>query len=362
MVLLRHRPPGDIATVLGGQPYRRPQRDRVDNVICWAIKHRCRLLLVYLAALFVTIIVLAPGRLSQTPNHYLAILNSSGYILLPRKGCGDAGPFVVILVSVSPEQRQARGVIRSTWAGVTRASHRLIKTVFLLGDGHDQKIQAALAIEHAAFDDLVQKDFFDSYLNLTLKTLMGFQWVSEHCPRAEYIMKTDSDVFVNVWRLVHLLLAAADLPVPLYTGKIRTADKPIRNPSNKYSISWAEYPEKVFPPYCPGWSYILSTDLVPALLAVVPTLPPLKLEDVFVGLCLEHLGIKPMSLGQLGTFLEHMVQNICLYRSVVASHGLRPDIMHAVWTAIHRSGRRRCSFKTHLGQWRREREDTKEFG
>ncbi|KAJ1122439.1 hypothetical protein NDU88_000926 [Pleurodeles waltl] len=275
-------------------------------------------------------------------NQYLSILNSSDYILVPRKGCEDIDPFVIILVSSSPGQRRARSIIRRTWASVTSASGKQIKTVFLLGRRNGQKMQDSLASEHAVFDDLVQKGFFDSYVNLTLKTLMGFQWVSEHCPRAEYIMKTDSDVFVNVWRLVRLLLEASDLPFPLYTGSIHSADKPTRNPLSKYYVSWAEYPEKVFPPFCPGWSYILSAEIAPALLAIAPLLPPLKLEDVFVGLCLEQLGVEPTSLGYLGNFLENVAHDVCLYRSLVSSHGVRPRIMQAVWTSIQSSKHHRC--------------------
>ncbi|XP_078506539.1 beta-1,3-galactosyltransferase 5-like [Lissotriton helveticus] len=315
---------------------------KVQPLILWFIKHRCCLLLLYLSAAFIVLIILLQEPLYHGANQYHRILNSSDYILLPRKNCKDIDPFVIILVSSSPGQRRARSVIRSTWASVTHASGKPIRTVFLLGTRYSQKMQDSLASEHAVFDDLVQKDFFDSYSNLILKTLMGFQWVSEYCPRAEYIMKVDSDVFVNVWRLVQLLMAAIDLPFPLYTGSIHLSVEPIRNPLSKFYVSWAEYPDDVFPPYCPSWSYIVSGELAPALLAIAPFMPPLKLEDVFVGLCLEQLDVEPTTLGYRGYFLENVGHDVCLYRSLVSSHGVQPRLMQAVWTAFLKPGRHRC--------------------
>ena len=40
--------------------------------------------------------------------------------------------------------------------------------------------------------------FQDSYHNLTLKTVMGLKWTSIFCPHAQFILKTDDDIYVNV--------------------------------------------------------------------------------------------------------------------------------------------------------------------
>ena len=64
----------------------------------------------------------------------------------------------------------------------------------------------SLENEHLLYGDIIQQEFLDTYDNLTLKTIMAFKWVIEFCPNARYIMKTDTDVFVNTGNLVKYLL------------------------------------------------------------------------------------------------------------------------------------------------------------
>ncbi len=45
----------------------------------------------------------------------------------------------------------------------------------------------------------------DTYLNLTLKTVMGLKWTAKFCNVAEFVMKTDDDIFVNVPLLLDAL-------------------------------------------------------------------------------------------------------------------------------------------------------------
>ena len=50
--------------------------------------------------------------------------------------------------------------------------------------------------EHVNFSDVLQFSFQESYRNLTLKTLMGFKWVTECCSNANCIIKTDDDLML----------------------------------------------------------------------------------------------------------------------------------------------------------------------
>ena len=52
--------------------------------------------------------------------------------------------------------------------------------------------------ESQIFHDIVVEDFVDSYHNLTLKTMMGMRWIATFCEHAQYVLKADSDVFVNM--------------------------------------------------------------------------------------------------------------------------------------------------------------------
>lgn len=62
--------------------------------------------------------------------------------------------------------------------------------------------------ESRAHGDILQEDFVDSYLNLTLKTVMGLKWGSQHCRSAKYFMKTDDDMFINLPAIMTYLTEA----------------------------------------------------------------------------------------------------------------------------------------------------------
>ncbi|XP_010193189.1 PREDICTED: beta-1,3-galactosyltransferase 2-like, partial [Mesitornis unicolor] len=72
-------------------------------------------------------------------------------------------------------------------------------------------VRLTLEEENSLHGDLIQQDFMDTYNNLTLKTLMGMEWVSKHCPNASYVVKADSDVFLNLNYLVAQRLSVINM-------------------------------------------------------------------------------------------------------------------------------------------------------
>ena len=52
--------------------------------------------------------------------------------------------------------------------------------------------------ESDKYEDMVITDHLDTYNNLTLKTLAAFDWMLTQCPQAEYLLKTDDDMFIQV--------------------------------------------------------------------------------------------------------------------------------------------------------------------
>ena len=60
--------------------------------------------------------------------------------------------------------------------------------------------------EYRTHGDIIQEDFVDSYMNLTLKTIMGIKWAQNYCSKASFILKTDDDIFVNIPLLMENLI------------------------------------------------------------------------------------------------------------------------------------------------------------
>lgn len=137
--------------------------------------------------------------------------------------------------------------------------------------------------------DILQSDFLDSYNNLTIKTMVMFEWLSSRCPNASYAMKVDADMFLNVHNLVDMLLKA---PPHLYlTGMVARHAPVIRDPTSKWYLPLSVFPEPFFPPYALGLGYVFSLDLPHRIVEASAHVKTVYIEDVSVGLCMKHLGI-----------------------------------------------------------------------
>ena len=62
-------------------------------------------------------------------------------------------------------------------------------------------MQKILEEENGKHSDLVQGDFLDTYHNLSYKAIMGYLWVAEFCSQADFVVKTDDDLFVDLYEV-----------------------------------------------------------------------------------------------------------------------------------------------------------------
>lgn len=223
------------------------------------------------------------------PNNYRFLLNQ------PDK-CREEAPFLVLLVVTKATDIEARHLIRVTWGNETIIPGVVIKRLFLVGVEplFTTPLQQVLQEESLVFQDILQQDFVDSYHNLTVKTMMGMEWVAKYCPTASYVLKIDSDVFLNVDFLVNdLLKPKGPTRTNYFTGRILNNTGPIRDKAyKKWYIPKEVYPGDKYPPYCAGPSYLFSGDVAMKIYNVAQLIPAFPMEDTFVGLCLHELGIQ----------------------------------------------------------------------
>lgn len=242
------------------------------------------------------------------------------YIHYP-KGCGgfegwnaSDAPDAVVVVMTSPNNFLRRKIIRRTWGNFSRHHHKHdIRMVFLIGKSTESLyIQDTIDAESVRYQDIVQQDFLDTYNNLTLKVLMGFEWASKECKRSRYVFKVDDDVYVNVTGLLDLvhhskLNEAMDDPLEqlnnqlkVYYGRCHQEKIPFRKKSRqkhyfqnitKWLVNKAEYPQVVYPPYCEGAAYILPMPVVKSILKIHPNIGFFRFEDVYIGMCAYALNV-----------------------------------------------------------------------
>ncbi|XP_060090212.1 beta-1,3-galactosyltransferase 5-like [Heteronotia binoei] len=284
-------------------------------------------------------------KFCQTNNKNILFKRAGGHFLhLPNIDCGRNSPFLVILVTSSPDsQSDTRMAIRDTWGKENIIANKHIVTLFLLGISLNNNNQIAVTAESQKYKDIIQKDFIDTYYNLTLKTMMGIEWVHKYCPQSSFVMKTDSDVFVNPYYLTELLLKK-NRTIRFFTGFLKLNEHPIRGTSSKWYVSNYEFPGNNYPPFCSGTGYVLSTDVANQVYNVSQNIPFIKLEDVFVGLCLAELNIIPEELHSKQTFFPDGVTfSVCRFKKIVTSHFVKPYDLLVYWNALETSMDKECS-------------------
>ncbi|KAG5261930.1 hypothetical protein AALO_G00290170 [Alosa alosa] len=250
-------------------------------------------------------------------------------------------PFLVILISTTHKEFDARQAIRETWGDESTFGGEVrVVTLFLLGTHPDPVLNQMVAQESQVFHDIVVEDFVDSYHNLTLKTLMGMRWVSTYCPLARYIMKTDSDIFVNMDNLVYNLLKPATKPRRRYFTGYVINGSPIRDMRSKWYMPRDLYPESKYPPFCSGTGYVFSADVAELIYKTSLHTRLLHLEDVYVGVCLRKLGIHPFQNSGFNHW--KMAYSLCRYRRVVTVHQISPEEMHRIYNDMTSKKHLKC--------------------
>ena len=223
------------------------------------------------------------------------------YLINPSRACVGADVFLLVYVHSAPGHYRRRTVIRQTWGNRLNVADGAVRVIFLLGRPDRSDMQDALGMEADLYGDIVQEDFVDSYRNLTYKAIMGLKWVSLHCTHARFVLKTDDDVFVNMFVVVRHLrqLESTDgRPVrDLLQCMVWRRMKVMRDPKSKWYISKEEYRPDFFPTYCSGLAFLLSTDVVVRMFDASLSLPFFWVDDFYVtGQLAQKVGVKHRSL------------------------------------------------------------------
>ncbi|XP_069823551.1 beta-1,3-galactosyltransferase 2-like [Dendropsophus ebraccatus] len=263
------------------------------------------------------------------------------YIINEPNKCQGNRVFLILLIAVQAGQSEARQAIRQTWGNESFVPGIQILRLFFIGKDttSTKDVEQALMDESRKYHDIVQQDYLDTYNNLTLKTLMGLKWIATYCPRISYVMKTDSDMFVNTEYLIHSLLTPDRPPRKNYfTGYLMRDFLPNRNKESKWYMAPELYPGERYPYFCSGTGYVFSGDLVMKIIRVSSSIKLLHLEDVFLGVCLETLGVKPVPPPRDSDFNHWKVSySDCYYNQIVTSHQFTPSELIRCWQSLQKN-------------------------
>ncbi|CAG2205948.1 B3GALT1 [Mytilus edulis] len=245
--------------------------------------------------------------------------------LFDREICGNASVYLFILIFSSPGHYNKRQAIRETWlSNVNKFTRYTFVTAY------SKRFNESLGIEIQEKKDIVQFDFIDTYKNLTYKTMSSFNWIIKVCPQASYVLKVDDDNWLNTKSLLETLKRG--MVKSKVGGNCKSRGSPNRDPSNKYFIPEAMYREHMYPPYCSGPAYVLSTDVIIQILNIHKHVPFFPLEDIYVGLCLKKLNINVINICGFNNL--RVYANPCWMKSkfIISVHEMLPVELSKIWT------------------------------
>ena len=192
---------------------------------------------------------------------------------------------LILFVLTKPSDLVVRDRLRQTWLSYTKNNtNPHTRYVFVLGRARSQDTQLQIDQEQLTHNDIVQQDFKEAYNNLTLKTMLGVEWTTSYCSRAQFIQKVDDDVFVNIPRVLKLLPRLKS-NVGLF-GRCFYGKTPSRGGTWKWRMPVQAYEGTRYPAYCNGPSYILRMSAAQEIIRISPNIPFFRIEDVYIGLCL----------------------------------------------------------------------------
>lgn len=224
------------------------------------------------------------------PRTYVAnpVAQHFDYILQPGDDvCStDDKLLLIVYVHSAIENRHRRESIRSTWASRSLFGKH-IRVLFMLGSSHNEELMKQAQFEFDTYRDIVQQTFIDAYRNLTYKGIMAFNWISRHCNKAPYILKTDDDMLINMFSILnHLYTLTYDYPMEAWRSTIACLVwkrmRVTRDPSSKWFVSQNEYPYEHFEPYCSGSAYFITKDLIRPLFDATEYVSFFWIDDYYI--------------------------------------------------------------------------------
>ncbi|XP_005089785.1 beta-1,3-galactosyltransferase 1-like [Aplysia californica] len=238
------------------------------------------------------------------------------YIMVNPDLCRDADKIdIIIIVHTAPANLEKRQRIRDSFAKQSNFLPFQVRVAFLLGLTSNKTLERVLWSEHTKYNDTVMGNFKDDYHNLTLKGVMGFRWISEHCANSRFVLKIDDDVLINMYKLLYSFLNHMNgkrksifcnlwhkntMPI-LRTGKWRVAPHVF---SHKQTFPYD---------YCSGFVVIMTSDLMRPLYEAAQTTPFFWIDDVYL------FGMLPSVVGGV-TYYNYALNKNMTLRAKIATN------------------------------------------
>ncbi|XP_012722253.2 N-acetyllactosaminide beta-1,3-N-acetylglucosaminyltransferase 2 [Fundulus heteroclitus] len=312
----------------------------------------------------------AVEKLPKQIQEFASYMNRRDYPILihPDGDCGaqskreEEPPLILFAIKSTVLNFRNRRAIRQTWGRVgwvegqrTNSSDGevgggYIRRVFLLGKETSEDlgvdVSHILRAESERHGDILQWDFQDTFLNLTLKDVLFWSWFSRRCSQPLFVFKGDDDVFVNTPKLVAYLRHQLEKQRSLHTmdefmvGEVIGSASPNRVKRSKYFIPAGFYRGR-YPSYAGGGGVVYSGGLARRLHNISKTIHLFPIDDVYVGMCMMRLNAHPVHHPAFLTFDFRAKEEAqpCSYHTVLLVHKRSPREVVDLWAHIQNTSK-----------------------
>ncbi|KAJ3594802.1 hypothetical protein NHX12_004108 [Muraenolepis orangiensis] len=273
---------------------------------------------------------------------------------LPGK-CGgpdrSSGVFLLLVIKSQPVNYERREALRQTWAKERQHHGAWIRTLFISGTTgaglKKLRMNKLMEVEHRKHGDILQWDFDDTFLNLTLKQVLFMEWLDNSCPHVRFLLNGDDDVFAHTDNMVEYLqsLRGNDGSGNLYTGQLIEGRGPVRDPSSKYFVPLQVQQKESYPTHCCGGGFLLSGHTAQVLYNMSKTIALHPIDDLYMGLCLAQAGLKPSHHTGMRAAGHPLIPSAkvdildpCYYKDLLMVHDFTPLQNYIMWNRIHDHG------------------------
>jgi hypothetical protein len=235
--------------------------------------------------------------------------------------CVSHMPHALIFAISKSMNYRSRDTIRRTWGqlrsldSITEFKHLHLKLLFLIDI--DENYMMHMALEQNLYHDLVQVHLPQYYTLSTYRDMAILHWTETFCSQALLTVKTDDDVFLNIFLLANILTSIisqinkqSSIPecvsisneneqaiiygVRIDHAQVVRHSHSLSSDGARYIVTSDEYPCSYYPNYMSGFGYIITRLARVQLLCAFFRLEKLfHMSDVYVtGILAEYLSIQ----------------------------------------------------------------------
>ncbi|CAL8093964.1 unnamed protein product [Calicophoron daubneyi] len=245
---------------------------------------------------------------------------------------------VIFLIRTVQERFEQRRIIRTTWANSSlfQSCGYTSKALFIVGTVKDdakkvQTLREKLRMEYSLYQDIVQFDFQEMYINLDYEVVSALEFIAESCPKTDFLVLQDDGYLVHPTNFLKAISRVTEHQYPTYIfGHVIRGNEPIRNKTDKWYISKKAYPFATYLPYAAGGTIILSLPMARMLGFGLRNVKVRIFDDVLIGIVLRRLKVVPVHSSQI--YIQENKWNNSLH-TMVSSDGFG-HTMQLGWNEI----------------------------